>query len=119
MKEGFPNQYPYSAAIFEQWLREHYSVIDDPQEAGEYFDDEEEYLAYMQEIEEKGRYFAFSLKIPNLSQRRINVPLRLDDGRTVTVTEGCCKSYFVHSASYDECVRKFAKALESLGLAGR
>jgi hypothetical protein len=119
MKEGFPNQYPYAAATFEQWLREQYPVIDDPQQAGEYFEDEEDYLAYRQEIKERGRHFAFSLTIPILSKREINKPIRLSDGRTWTTNTGVHQSYFVHSDSYDECVREFAEALESLGLAGR
>jgi hypothetical protein len=96
--KDFPNQPPYSAETFAAWLRKHYPVRD-PRDV-EYFDNEEEYLDYLKELEEKGDYFAFQISFPIL-----------DLGRS--------HDFVVHSANYDECVNSFAAFLESLGWQGR
>ena len=114
--KDFPNQPPYSAETFAAWLREHYPVRD-PHEM--HFDNEEEYLDYLKELEEKGDYFAFQISFPILAKREINKPIKLDDGRTITVNLGNSHDFVVHSANYNECVNSFAAFLESLGLQGR
>ena len=115
--KDFPNQPPYSAETFAAWLREHYPVRD-PRDV-EYFENEEEFLDYLKELEEKGDYFAFQISFPILAKRELNKPIKLDDGRTVTVNLGSSHAFVVHSANYDECVNSLAALLESLGWQGR
>ena len=117
MTDDFPIQHP-SAGKIEEWLRKHYPVLE-PQDV-ECFYSEEELSNYLKELEQKGDYFAFELSFPILAERAINKPLKLEDGRTITVDTGVSQRIFlVHSASYDKCVERFADKLEGLGLARR